>query len=364
MKIQIQREALKDAMGLLGIVIPNHSPKPVIRCVRVVAEDGRVTLHGTNLETHVAYEVAHAEVEESGEVLIQANLLTEIAKAGRSDVLTMRAKETGCEVTEADARYDLWGVPSKMYPVAPEAAGEYDATMSLEEFRSGVRRTEFAVATEHSRYAIGGVFLKQGNGQAKLVATDGRRLACCQIKEDSDMEAKGIVPPKALKVLAAIPAGCQDPIKVMVKERQAWFSCGPLLLTTNLLEGTFPDYEKVVPKDPPIKLSMNRKAVLRAIQQAGLMAKDSADGGIRLALSKNQASFRVVAGAKNIADVAVPTEYEGGPMEIGFKPEYISDALRAIGTDAFTLELTDPQSPGVIRDGADYLYLFMPLTLS
>lgn len=361
MKIQIQKEAFIEAMRLVGTVVPGRSPKPVLECVRLAAEDGTVTVHGTDLDTSVRYGVS-AEVQEPGEVLIRSSLLNSIVRAAESDVLVLNASEDHCEIVEQDARYNLYTLASKdSFPLPPEDDDEFDAVMPLAEFRAGVKRTEFAAARETTRYAINGVFLKQGKGQARLVATDGRRLACCQVKEEAEMESKGIVPPKAMRVLSAL-VGDEGEIKVKVRERQAWFECGPLSMTTNLMEGTFPNYEDIIPKDCPIKLTMNTSAAIQAIRQASIMLP--VDGmGIVMSLSKNKAVFQARDGKKVVGESSVPVEYAEKKMDVCFSPSIVTDALRVIGAETFVWEIKEPQFAMKILGPDDYTYVFMPITM-
>lgn len=361
MNIQIQREALAEAMGLLGTVIPKRSPKPVLQCVRISATD-KVVLYGTNLETAIRYEVP-AVVDKPGEVLIQADLLGQIARAGRSDVFVMREAEGGCEIVEEDARYNLYTMDPKGFQQAPVNEEEPDAVVSLEQLRSGLRRTEFAAATETSRYAIGGVFLKQGKGKTLLVATDGRRLACCHVEDEAQMETKGIVPPKAVKALAGIPVEGKESVRVTVRASQAWFTCGPVSLTTNLVAGKFPDYEQIIPKDCPVKLRLNTEATLGAIRQAAtLLSAETL--GVKLSLSKGRVSFESFGDKQLAASASVPVPYKGQKMEIGFNPQYVTEALQVIEDEEFDLELSGPTSPALIRAEGDFLYVFMPINLS
>ena len=364
MKIQVRRDALTEAMRLMEMVVPRRSPKPVLQCVKLAADKKTVTLLGTNLETAVLYDVSQVMVEEPGEVLVQSSLLHEIARAGRSDVLAIRSTQSGCEIVEEDARYELYGADPKQFPLAPTNAGEPDAVVALDDLRSGIKRTAFAAAKQASRYAITGVFLKQGNGKAVLVATDGRRLACCQVEEEAQMEAKGIVPPKAMNVLAGIAEEGKEPVRVTVKERQAWFTCGLVRLTTNLLDGTFPDYTRVIPRDCPIKVQMSTAAALGAVRQAMVGVESNGVQGVKLSLAKDRAVFASFGGSEGSAQASLPVGYAGEPFEIGFKPEYMMDGLRALNAEAFELEMTAPDQPAMIRGTGDFVYVFMPMSLS
>jgi len=364
MKIQVRRDVLIEAMRLMEMVVPRRSPKAVLQCVRLAADKKAVTLLGTNLETAVLYEVAQVIVEEPGEVLVQSSLLNDIARAGRSEVLAIRSTDNGCEIVEEDARYGLYGADPKQFPLAPTNEGEPDAVVALEDLRSGIKRTAFAAAKQVSRYAITGVFLKQGNGKAVLVATDGRRLACCQVEEEAQMEAKGIVPPKAMNVLAAIAEDGKEPVRVTVKERQAWFTCGPVSLTTNLVDGTFPDYARIIPRDCPIKVQMSTAAALGALRQAMVAVRSDDAMGVKLSLSKDRAVFASFGGSDGSAQASVPVGYDGESFEIGFKPEYVMEGLRAVNAEAFELEMTAADQPAMIRGTGDFVYVFMPMELS
>ncbi len=365
MKIQVRRDALTEAMRLMEMVVPRRPPKPVLQCVKLTAGKKAVTLNGTNLETTVLYEVSQVMVDEPGEVLVQSSLLHDIARAGRSDVLAIRSTRSGCEIVEEDARYELYGADPKQFPLAPTNDGEPDAVVALDDLRSGIRRTAFAAATQSSRiYAITGVFLKHGNGKAVLVATDGRRLACCQVQEESQMEAKVIVPPKAMNVLAGIAEDGKEPVLVAVKERQAWFTCGPVRLTTNLLDGTFPDYTMVIPRDCPIKVQMSTAAALGAVRQAMIGVQSDGVQGVKLSLARDRAVFASFGNDRGSAQASVPVEYAGEPFEIGFKPEYVVEGLKAVNAETFELEMTAADRAAMIRGTGDFVYVFMPMNLS
>lgn len=347
---------------MVGMVVPHGSPKPVLTCVRLTAGDGTVTVHGTDLETAVMCDVGQVLVEEPGEILVRSALLDSIVKTGACDVLVIRSTDNGCEIVEDDARYDLLGTDPSKYPIPPQDADEFDVTTDLEEFRAGVRRTEFAAARNPGRYAMTGVFLKQGIGQARLVATDGRRLACCQIEDDAKIETKGIIPPKAMRVLAAID-GAAGTIQIKVRQSQAWFKCGPVSVTTNLMAGEFPPYERIIPTDCPVKIQLNTAAALNAIRQAAVMRPADREG-IVLSLSPNRLVFEARDGEKVVGRTTVPVQYSGEPMVVGFQPEYVTDALRVIGAETFDLELLAPEEPAAIRGPNGYVYVFMPTILS
>lgn len=360
MKIEIRRQSLVDAMRLVGVVVPSNSPKPVLGCVRLEADGGKVTLQGTNLDTSIRYVAEQAIVSEPGVALIKAELFNAIVNAGVSDVLVVRSTENGVEIAEADAKYNVLGLDASAFPAFPKDDSEYDCVMPLEEFRAGVRRTEFAAAKSASRYAIQGVFLKQGMGQARLVATDGRRLACCQVKDEAEMEAKGIVPPKAMNVLSRVASDGQGQIKVKVRASQAWFECGPVFLATNLMAGVFPDYEQIIPKDCKVKLTLPTSMTLNAIRQAAVMRPED-DGGVTMSLSLNRLVFEARSGRTVYGASAVPVQYNGEPMEMKFQPEYVTDALKVVGAETFDLELQAPDRPALIRGPQDYVYVFMPI---
>lgn len=361
MKISIHRESLAEAMRIVGAVIPSSTPKPILQAVRIVAGAKTVMLHGTNLDTTVTYDVGQVEVEEQGEAAVKASLFSAVVNGAVSDVLTIYTTDMAMHITEADAKYRLYDIPANDFPAVPWDASEYDAEVSLAEFREGVQRTAFAAATQVTKYAMDGVYLEQGGSRARLVATDGRRLAFSAVKQDREYEAKGIVPPKAMKVLASLVPDEGATIQVKVRERQAWFKCGPMLLVTNLAAGKFPNYEDIIPKECPINITLDRKATMRAIRQAAVMLPADVSG-IVMSLSPNRLVFEAREGSTVLATASAPVSYAGEPMEIAFVPSVVTDALSAMKADLFRLALTAPDRPGMIHEG-DYKYVFMPVTI-
>lgn len=187
---------------------------------------------------------------------------------------------------------------------------------------------------------------------------------CCQVQEEAQMEAKGIVPPKAMNVLAGIAEDSKEPVRVAVKERQAWFTCGPVRLTTNLLDGTFPDYTRVIPRDCPIKVQMSTVAALGAVRQAMIGVQSDGVQGVKLSLARDRAVFASFGNDRGSAQASVPVEYAGEPFEIGFKPEYVVEGLKAVNAETFELEMTAPDQAAMIRGTGDFVYVFMPMNLS
>lgn len=363
MQIHVQRKALLAAMRLVGQVVPGRSPKPVLMCVRLEATTDKLLVHGTDIDTYVVYEVGQVTVDAPGDMTVMASLLEQILQMARSETLVFISTEAGCQIVEADAKYNLYGIDPQTFPAAPVVGDEFDAVMPLEEFRAGVRMTEFAASKHESRYAINGVLLKIGKGHALLVATDGRRMACRPVKDESEMEAKGIVPPKAMRVLSAVAADGGVAIKVKVCKSLALFVCGPLVMTTNLVAGNFPDYESIIPKVCKAKLVLNTSSILSAVRRVSLMKPDT-ESGIAMSLSSGSLAFMAKAPKQVLGEVVVPVEYEGDGIDVWFRPEHVTDALRVIGSDTFDLELNGPDSPVLIRGPKDYVYVFMPLSIA
>ena len=179
MKVTFNRSALAEALGLVISVVPSRTPKPVLRCVRVVATGKDVRVCATNLEVGLNYLVSEVEVQREGEVVVEANHLAPISSVRVQKMFSsLDAKETTCEIRGSDSRFTIYGQDPKQYPKVPSLGeGQADLTISLEQLQSGIEQTLFATAKESSRYAINGVLWEVSGKKLVLVATDGRRLA-------------------------------------------------------------------------------------------------------------------------------------------------------------------------------------------
>jgi DNA polymerase-3 subunit beta len=367
MKITINRSALAEALGLVTAVVPTRTPKPILKCVRIAAAGKETRISATNLEMGIDYLLAEVEVQQEGEAVLEAERLAAIARESAEDVLVLETSDTTCEIRGADSHFSVYGQDPKQYPKVPAfGPGAADLTISLEQLQLGIEQCLFATAKESSRYAINGVLWEAKGRKLLFVATDGRRLARCRVELQQAAagpgERKVIVPARTMALLQKLVSHDKESVAVKLVENQILLSCANVVISSNLVEGNFPKYEDIIPSDYDKKLSLPTEGALSAVRRAALLTSEESKG-IKLALSRDGLVFSGSSPEAGAAEVSMPVEYSSEPMDIGFNPQFLIDVLRVVKTPEFELELGQPDRPGLIKSGADFLYVLMPINL-
>jgi len=385
MKVVCERPALLDAINVVSGVVAGRTPKPQLTCVRLCASTsgtaGQLTLSGTDAEVSLALVVGQVDVEEEGLALIPADKLRQIVSAeDHEPTLTLKAQGDDCQIDGDDAHFTVRGYPPDEFPPIPsftDAAPEAKATFSQQAglLRDLISRTIFATARETSRYAINGVLLRREDKRLEMVATDGRRLALCRTTLPGKQEGEDfscIVPSKALSLLLKLMDDPEEPIQVAITDSRVFFCLGQTpgesraTLVSNLVEGTFPPYDDVIPKDQDKKIVFDRDSLSSAVRRAALLTSEESRG-VRLTFTGKDKRLELASRAPEMGEAHVSVDlssYEGDDIEIGFNPGFLTEALKVIPDPEVILELKTQSSPGLIRSGADFLYVVMPVTIS
>ena len=368
MRVSFNRSALAEALGLVASVVPSRTPKPVLRCLRITASGKEVVVSATDLEVGLNYSISQVEVEREGELVVEADHLLAIVRESVDDVLVLEAKETTCEVRGADSRFTMYGHDPKQFPpVRSLEAGEADLLVTLDQLQSGIQQSLFATARESSRYAINGVLWEVKGKKLTLVATDGRRLARRRVELEKAAgkelaERKTIVPSKTMGLLEKLGAREKESVAVKLVDNQVLIRYANVVVSSNLVEGNFPRYEDIIPTDYDKKLALRTQAFLSAVRRAALLTSEESKG-IKLAIGNDAVVFSGSSPETGAAEISMPIDYKGEPIDIGFNPQFLADALRVVQTEQVELELGQPDRPGVIKSGADFLYVLMPINL-
>ncbi len=381
MKVICDRPALLDAVNLVSGVVATRTPKPQLQCVKMMAAKGAggvgsLTMVGTDQEVSIRLTTTQVDVQKPGEALIPADKLRQIVQAEDSEpTLTLETEGDVCHIRGGDARFKVYGYPAADFPPIPEfPASKAAMTMTAGDLQDLISKTIFAAARETSRYAINGVLLRRDGKRLEMVATDGRRLALARSSLTSaDGAAKEpqscIIPTKALNLGLKFIRDPEQAVRLSITPNQALFSFGDegdatrCVLATNLVEGAFPPYEDVIPKEQDKKATFDRDVLASGVKRAALLTNEESRG-VRLALENDRLRLSSRAPEMGEAEIDVPmTGYEGEPIEIGFNPQFITDALKVMSDQSVVVELKAPNKPGLIKSGADFLYVVMPVNL-
>lgn len=392
MKVICDRGALLDAVNLVSGVVATRTPRPQLQCIKLTAKKtgkvGELTMAATDAEVSIRLQTGQVDVQQPGEILIPAHDLRGIVSAEEGEsTLTLEAEGDACHIRGADARFKVYGYPAGEFPPIPEfdkvVSGKDPAlkaktvlTHQAGALAAMIARTLFATARENSRYAINGVLMRREGKKLEMVATDGRRLALCrQNIQGGEKDAAAIsciIPTKALGLLQKLIDDPEAPIQIAITDNQILFSLGSgeeggpkAVLTSNLVEGTFPPYEEVIPKDQDKKVVFDRDVLSSAVRRAALLTNEESRG-VRMKFNAEGKQVEVSSRApeKGEAQIEVPvSSYEGQDIEIGFNPTFISDALKVITDPQVILELKAPNKPGLVKSGTDFVYVVMPVNL-
>ena len=390
MKVTCDRGALAEAIGLVSSVVAARTPRPQLRCVKITAEtigkSGRLTLAATDAETSIELRLEMVAVEREGAALVPADKLAQIVRAEDTDpTLALESEGDVTHIRGADAHFQLRGFPADEFPDIPgpetaaKAASDKGAgfTHSAGELDELIRKTVFATARENSRYAINGVLLNRDGKTLECVATDGRRLALARTTLD---DAQGdpisvIAPAKALNMLQRLIDDADEPISVTTTDNRIVFAIGlaaggpaedcRAVLASNLVEGTFPPYEDVIPKDQDIKVGFDRDVLASAVRRAALLTNEESRG-VRMAFTGGDKKLELSSRVPEMGEARIGVElasFDGDDIEIGFNPAFITDALKVVDQPDVLLELKAPNKPGLFKAGQGFTYVVMPVNL-
>lgn len=379
MKITCLQENLAKGLATVGRAVATRSTLPILSNILLESDEGRLRLATTNLEIGVNCWIG-ARVEEEGRITVPARLLTEFVNSLPPGQLEMELVERTQTLNLKCPRYEanIKGINASEFPSVPTADsidGENSLYLEADAFRRMIDQVVFAAATDESRPILTGVLAQFHQGGLTLAAADGFRLsvASADVGADVDETASVIIPARALAELSRISAEQEDPIELLITpaRNQILFHLTNTDLVSQLIEGSFPDYNQIVPEGYSTRTLVSTEELLKAVKVAFLFARDAANI-IRLnvvpgtELSPGQ---MIVTGTSaefgdNVSEL--DASIEGDAIEIAFNARYMIDALSVAGTAEVALETSTPSSPGVIRPvgGDGFLCVIMPMHIT
>jgi DNA polymerase III subunit beta len=387
MKVICDRAALTDAANLAASVAPQRTPKPQLSCVLLDAQRtgdggaGTLTLSATDADISLRLTTAQVEVQDEGQTLVNAHKLQQIVGAQDDETLTIDAAAEQTVIRGSGARFTVYGYSPKDFPSIPAFPdkGKTQDTFEIkpQQLHELIARTIFSTARENSRYAINGVLLKRDAKKIEMVATDGRRLAMARgaatVDDDASPGGQCIVPTKALNLVNKLLQTSGDIIRVAITDNQILFAFDDAaadtpgsgtVLSSNLVEGTFPPYEDVIPRDQDKKATLDVSTLGSAVRRAALLTNEESRG-VSMTFSADS-GLKLASRAPEMGEAEINVElkgFDGDEIEIGFNPQFITDALKVVDDDTVTIELKSSNKPGLLKAGADFLYVVMPVNL-
>lgn len=365
MEIRVNRsEFLGELIPMQGIV-ERKTTIPVLSHLLLTAREDRLNLAATDLDVSLT-SWSEADVKREGAIAVQAKKLVEIIRSLTSDDVQLVQEEARVLTIRAGkSRFKIHGLSPDDFPTLPSVEDGGAVGIPFGDFRRMVAKILFAVSAEESRFQLNGALLKLKNGSLEMVATDGHRLALVEGSlEGSGDEDSVLVPRKALQELQRLEG--EGNLSYRRGEHHLSFRLGRRELICRILEGTFPDYERVIAKDNDKKVLFNRKQLGEAVARVALLTGDRARA-VRLQFASDQMVVSAANPDLGEAVEEVPCDYDGPEFRVGINPDYLSQWLSAVETEKVRLELKDEntQCVGYPLDGPDtrYLCVIMPMRI-
>ena len=365
MKLSITREKLQKGLGAVSATIPARTTLPVLSNILLRADENSVQLCGTDLDISVQVTI-DAEVEAEGAVTVPAKKFSEITRELEDAPVHLIADQDQIRIECGRSRFKLYGLPEGEFPTFPEVDFSESWKMSAEALQELISRTSFAASTEESRPILNGVLWQLRPESTTMVATNGHRLAMMtkDLPEAGAPEADLIVPPKALgQVERLFDAGEQ--LEIARSANHLAFRSERRAVFTRLIEGPYPNFDQVIPKDNDKEVVASRAGLESAIRRMAVVASDQTHR-VRLLFEPGAVKFRVQTPDLGEAEDELAVDYEGESLEIGFNANYLLEVMRYMSDDDVKLTFKAPERAATLQpaeDGSDYLCLVMPLRL-
>jgi len=370
MDFHIAREELVRALSRVQGIVERRSTNPIIANVLLTADETRglvVAATDTEISFIGNYE---ATVEETGEITVEAKHLFDIARSLPTDKVTVKSAVDApleLEIRSGKAFFRVKGMTSDNFPPIPKMASEDTLKIRASELRRLIERTSFSISSDDTRTGLNGACVEdRGDGKLRMVATDGHRLSLAEGDFEGSIDVSGsvLLPRKGLAELRKL---CDDPaavFEVSLVQNQVIFRRSGMSITMRLLEGTFPDYNQVIPDQPERVAIVSRRALGDGLKRVSILAAERSNA-VRFTLGDGTLGLRSSHSEFGSASEELEVETEGDPVEIGFNAQYFLQVLGVLDDDQIKLQFSDALGPCLVRPAStdDALFVIMPMRL-
>lgn len=346
MTLSISRADLARTLAAVSKVVESRNTIPILANVLLQAADGKLTVTGTDLDISYA---ASTPADGTLETTVDAKRLSDIARRLSGDTVTMALDGDKLTVKAGRSRFTLPTLPVEDFPHLD--AGGFDTTFDLD-FAALVAPVRFAISNEQTRYYLCGVYLHNVDGKIRAVATDGHRLAHNTLGDKAPIPDV-IIPAKTVGI---VPAGV---VSMSLSGRMCRFATGDATIVSKLIDGTFPDYSRVIPRENNNLVTVNRKDLAEAVARVATVETERGSGA-RFNIANNAIEINM-RGDSGTAHEEVSAEYRAEPIEIGFNVHYVADVLAALSGETVRISLSSAETPAIFECDGDVLSVLMPM---
>jgi DNA polymerase III subunit beta len=366
MKVTVEQAALLKALGHVHRVVERRNTIPILANVLLRATSGQLALKATDLDIDIV-ETVPADVAQDGTTSVPAHVLYDIVRK-LSDGAQVSLEQDGqaglVTLRSGRSRFSLQTLPESDFPdLAPgEMSHQFDVAAA--DLRLLIEKTQFAISTEETRYYLNGIYLHVLDGQLRAVATDGHRLALADVAAPAGASGMPgvIVPRKTVSELLKLVSEASEAVTVELSSVKIRVSTGAIVLTSKLIDGTFPDYQRVIPQRNDKLMVVERDEFARSVDRVSTISSERGRA-VKFALGDGKLTLSVHNPDAGQATEELVVDYESTPLEIGFNARYLLDIVSQLEGDTALVKLFDSGSPTLIQDreGAASLYVLMPM---
>lgn len=367
MRFVISREALIKPLQLVAGVVERRQTLPVLSNILLVAEGTQLALTGTDLEVELIGRVQLDEAAEAGSVTVPARKLMDICKSLPDDArIELELSGQKMIIKAGRSRFTLSTLPAAEFPNVEDSPQAMQISLPQSALRSLIDHTGFSMAQQDVRYYLNGMLLELKNRNLRAVSTDGHRLATSftELEVDAEAHHQIIVPRKGILELARLLQGGESPVNLVIGANHIRANVGDFTFTSKLVDGKFPDYQRVIPRNGD-KIMLGDRQELRQVFSRIAILSNEKYRGVRLSLSDGELQVMANNPEQEEAEERIAVEYQGPSLEIGFNVNYLLDVLSILNSDVVRFTLSDSNSSALIEgfDEANSTYVVMPMRM-
>ena len=368
MKFTTEKNEIVDALQMGASIAERRQTIPILANLRIVARDGKVEITATDLEIQIKTLTEVKKIVEEGEITVSARKMSELCRSlPDNEALEFDLNNGKLTVSSKNFHADFATISALDFPELESKEETNSLSISSSALQRLLNKTAFCMASQDVRYYLNGLLVEYKGGEVNAVATDGHRLALATSPLDKTITIDGerqILPRKAVLELSKILRQENEDIKITFGNSSLSIQDENLDFSTKLIDGKFPDYEKVLPSGEPNSLEVSKESLQSALSRASVLSNEKYRG-VRFALDKNTLKLTANNPEKESAEELLDVNYNGNPMEIGFNIGYLLDVLGTIETDNVELNFYGEESSCLIREPGNLaeVYVIMPMRL-
>ena len=375
MKFKINQDHFSNGLQQVLNVVGSRATMPILSNVLIEAEEGHISLTTTNLDLGIRCRIK-ADVSEPGGITLPVRkLATIIRELPQSEVLLQTGDNNQAKITSGGSLFKIMGISTEEFPPLPNFENRHVFELSQTQIVSMLKSVSYGQSSDENRYILNGVYFNFADEKLTLVATDGRRLALTALDTEISEDNVGslILPAKTVAELERL-MGKGEKVKIAFNDRQAAFEIGiddagdtglvdHLYLVSKIVEGNYPNYRQVIPKETEHRVKVERELMLECVHRAALVTSDKSNS-VKLKVSKNLLEISGSSSEYGESHESMAIAYDGPEVQVAFNPQFLMEPLKALTKDEVFFEFKDELSPGLFKTLDNFICVIMPLRLN